>query len=350
MQSFAHYVTKSTSPSLSLEDQIGEKDRVIAFPPWGKDLAILLQENLKRTAEFQRNMQAEAPANLRTDQAELPSEAVIFGGTAAMREIRDLIERALHNDLPVLIQGESGTGKEVVGRFLHAHGERSHGPFIKLNCAAMSSSLLESELFGHEKGAFAGANEVKPGLVEVAEGGTVFLDEIGAMDWELQAKLLKMLQDGCYSRVGGTEERLARVRVICATNTNLEAAVEKRAFRQDLLFHLEMIGLHMVPLRERKEDIPQLCEYLLTKQSREFGKEAPHLSPAALHLLKQWKWPGNLRELENWIARIIIFGTEEVLGLELRRQLLFSFPGNQNHRISRFQESPNRRIRRRGRQ
>jgi transcriptional regulator with PAS, ATPase and Fis domain len=294
-------------------------------------------------------MPADTQPNLRMDQAELPSEAVIFGGTAAMREIRDRIERALHNDLPVLIEGESGTGKEVVGRFLHARGDRRHGPFIKLNCAAMSGSLLESELFGHEKGAFAGANEMKPGLVEIAEDGTVFLDEIGEMDWDLQAKLLRMLQDGRYSRVGGKEERSARVRVICATNTNLETAVEKRTFRQDLLFRLDVIGLHMVPLRERKEDIPQLCEYLLAKQGREFGKKAPQLTPAALHLLKQWKWPGNLRELENWIARIIIFGIEEVLGLELRRQLLVSSSDNPNHRVSRFQESPSRRIRRRGR-
>ncbi len=294
-------------------------------------------------------MPADAQPNVRMDQVELPSEAVIFGGTTAMLEIRGLIERALHNDLPVLIQGESGTGKEVLGRFLHTHGDRRRGPFIKLNCAAMSGSLLESELFGHEKGAFAGANEMRPGLVEIAEEGTLFLDEIGEMDWELQAKLLRMLQDGRYSRVGGKEERLTCVRVICATNTSLEAAVEKRTFRQDLLFRLDVIGLHMVPLRERKEDIPQLCEYLLAKQAREFGKMAPELTPAALHLLKQWKWPGNLRELENWIARIIIFGTEEVLGLELRRQLLVSSSGNSNHRVSRFQESPNRRIRRRGR-
>jgi two-component system response regulator AtoC len=259
--------------------------------------------------------------SFRIDPADLPGEDVIFGRTAAMREVHGKIDRVLFNDLPVLIRGESGTGKEVVARFLHTRSDRRDAPFVKLNCAAIPVSLLESELLGYEKGAFTGATESKRGLVEIAGGGTLFLDEIGDMDWSLQTKLLHLLQDGRYARIGGREERQARVRVICATNIDLEAAVESRAFRQDLLYRIDVIGLHLLPLRERREDIPQLCDHFLEKLSRKFGKSAPRLSPDALHLLQQWKWPGNLRELENWIARVIVLGGEEALGAELRRQV-----------------------------
>jgi transcriptional regulator with PAS, ATPase and Fis domain len=275
-------------------------------------------------------MSTDLRESAKVEAMELPSEAVLFGSTAGMRKVRVAIEGALHNSTPVLIQGESGTGKELVGRFLHFHSSLSKGPFIKVNCAAMSKSLLEGELFGYETGAFPGAREHRRGAIESSEGGTVFLDEISELDWELQAKLLGVLSSGHFVRIGGDEELSSRVRVICATSSNLEGAVARQAFRPDLLSSLDIIRIRLLPLRERTEDIPQLCEYLLEKLARNFRKSAPKLSEPALQILQQWKWPGNLRELENWIARIIIFGTEEVLGLDFSRQL--TGMGNVGHR------------------
>jgi two-component system response regulator AtoC len=266
-------------------------------------------------------MSADVAQSFRIESTELPCEAVIFGRTAAMREMRGKIDRILENDLPVLIRGESGTGKELVARFLHLRSDRREQPFVKVNCAAIPGTLLESELLGFEKGAFTGAIESKRGLVELADGGTLFLDEIGDINLSLQAKLLHLLQDGQYARIGGNEDRQVRVRVVCATSRDLEAAVESRAFRQDLLYRIDVMCLNLLPLRERKEDIPQLCDFFLRQLAGKFGKKAPRLTPTALHLLKQWNWPGNLHELENWIARVIILGADEALGAELRRQV-----------------------------
>jgi two-component system response regulator AtoC len=263
--------------------------------------------------------------NYRIDPADLPSEAVIFGRTTAMRDLHNKIARILDNDLPVLIRGESGTGKEIIAKYLHTRSNRHDAPFVKLNCASIPVGLLESELFGHEHNGFARTNGMKRGLVEIADGGTLFLDEIGNMEWSLQTKLLHLLQDGGHcARIGGHEDHPARIRVICATNSDLEAAVETHAFRQDLFYRIDVIGLHLLPLRERKEDIPQLCEYFMQKLTRKFGKSAPLLTPAILHLLNEWNWPGNLRELENWIARAIALDGEETLGLELSRQVAFA--------------------------
>jgi two-component system, NtrC family, response regulator AtoC len=266
-------------------------------------------------------MLTELKQSFRIDPAELPGEAVIFGSTPGMREIRSRIDSILSSDLPVLIQGESGTGKEVVARFLHTRSSRREAPFVKLNCAATPASLLESELFGVEKGSFAGASENRPGLVEVADGGTLFLNEIGDISLELQGKLLRLLRDGSYTRIGGREKRTGRVRIVCATNVHLLEAVETGAFREDLFYRIDVVSLRLSPLRDRKNDIPQLCEYLLQKLSRQFHRDIPRLHPVTLHLLKQWDWPGNLRELENWIARAIILGDDEAPGAELRRQL-----------------------------
>jgi two-component system response regulator AtoC len=266
-------------------------------------------------------MPTDVSQSFRIDPADLPGEAVIFGCTPAMREIRSKIDFILSSDLPVLLQGESGTGKEVVARFLHTRSNRRDAPFVKLNCAAIPANLLESELFGYEKGSFTGAAEVRTGLVETADGGTLFLDEIGDMSWELQGKLLRLLQDGTYTRIGGSQERRGRIRVICATNVNLQEAVEKGAFRDDLFYRIDIVSLRLSALRDRKSDIPQLCDYFLEKLARKFRRNVPQLNPATLHLLKQWNWPGNLRELENWIARAIILGDDEALGAELRRQV-----------------------------
>jgi two-component system, NtrC family, response regulator AtoC len=229
--------------------------------------------------------------------------------------------------LPVLIQGESGTGKEVVAKFLHVRSDRCDGPFVKVNCTAVPMGTLESELFGYEAG--TSSDSVRRGLFDQAAGGTLFLDEIGDLDWPLQSKLLNLLQDGHGAR--GEGRHGARVRVICATNSDLEKAVEKRAFRQDLFYRIDVINLRLVPLRERKEDIPQLCEHFMHKLARKFDKTAPPLTPDALHLLRQWNWPGNVRELENWIARVIVLGDDRVMGTELSRQMARSARGAQPH-------------------
>jgi len=259
--------------------------------------------------------------NYRIDQGDLPEQSIIFGKSLAMLEVLKVIDRISHTDLSVLIRGESGTGKEIIARYLHTHSHLANAPFVKLNCAAIPVHLLESELLGYEKGSFTGANQAKPGLVEVAHGGSLFLDEIGDMDASLQTKLLHLLQDGHYTRIGGREDRHARVRIICATNCDLELAVENRTFRQDLFYRIDVIGLRLAPLRERREDIPQLCQYLLQKLSRKFGKSAPPVTETALHLLAQWNWPGNIRELENWVMRSIILGGDEALRSELSHQL-----------------------------
>ena len=259
--------------------------------------------------------------SFRIDPSELPGESVIFGSTPAMREVRSKIDSILSSDLPVLIQGESGTGKEVIARFLHTRSDRREAPFAKLNCGAISADLLESELFGCEKGALAGATEDRPGYVEIAEGGTLFLNEIGEMSLEMQGKLLHLLRDGSYTRKGGSEKRTGHVRVFCATSVDLQEVVESGAFREDLCFRISVESLQLSPLRDRINDIPQLCEHFLEKLSRQFRRSIPRLHPTTLDLLKQWGWPGNLRELENWIARAIILGDDEAVGAELKRQL-----------------------------
>jgi two-component system response regulator AtoC len=259
--------------------------------------------------------------SFRVDPAELPGQTVIFGGTPTMREIRSKIDSVLLVDLPVLIQGESGTGKEVIARFLHARSSRRDAPFVKLNCAAIPANLLESELFGSEKDSLTGTSENRPGLVEIAEGGTLFLNEIGDMSLDLQGKLLRLLHDGSFTRIGGREKRLGRTRVVCATNVDLQKAVEMGTFREDLFYRINVVSLRLSPLRDRKTDIPQLCEYFLQKLSAQFRRSIPQLRPGTLQLLKQWDWPGNLRELENWIARAIILGDDEALGEELKRRL-----------------------------
>jgi two-component system response regulator AtoC len=254
------------------------------------------------------------PADLvqcfRIDAAELPCEAVLFGNSAAMREIRGQVERILQNDLPVLIRGESGTGKETTAKFLHAYSHRRHLPFVKVNCAEIPESVLESDLMGYEKGGAGGASAARRGLVELAAGGTLFLDEIGGMGWALQTRLLDLLHEGQYSAPVGFADRKERVRVICATNSDLEKAVERRAFRQDLFYRIEVINLRLAPLRERKGDLPLLCEHFREKFGKQFGRVAPPLTPGALRQLERREWPGNLRELENWMARTIILGDD----------------------------------------
>lgn len=265
-------------------------------------------------------MVAASNSSYRIDPAELPGEAVIFGSTAAMRAVRSRIDTVLSNDLPVLIQGETGTGKEIIARFLHSRSIRRDAPYVRLNCGAAPAKLLETALFGCEKGFIAGSPGSRQGLMEIAEGGTLFLDEIDCMPWDMQGKLLELLQEGSYRRMGTDEKRKSRVRVICATNVDLQGLVSSGAFRQDLFDRIDVVSLHLSALRDRKNDIPQLCGYLFQKLSRQFRRGAPQLKPDTLRLLKQWDWPGNLRELENWVARAILLRDEFAEGSEFWRE------------------------------
>ncbi len=275
-------------------------------------------------------MRTELNQTFRIDPADLPDEGVIFGCSRSMREVQSQVEHLRSSGLPVLIQGESGTGKEVIARFLHTRSSRSDAPFVKLNCAAIPSNLLESELFGCEAGS-PGAKDDRPGLVEIADGGSIFLDEIGEMDWDLQGKLLDLLENGSYARIGAMGRRTASVRLVCATNVDLQDAVQRGKFREDLLRCISAGSLHLSALRERKGDIPQLCDYLLKKLARRLNRIAPRLNPATLQRLKQWDWPGNMRELENWIARAIVFGEDVNLRAGMEAQMAaFSIRGHRS--------------------
>jgi DNA-binding NtrC family response regulator len=244
---------------------------------------------------------------------ESPRYQMIGSGEAMQRVVR-LIEKVAPTDATVLVCGESGTGKELVARALHYNSARRSGPLVTVNCAALQENLLESELFGHEKGAFTGATQPKLGLVELAEGGTLFIDEIAEMSPGLQAKLLRVLEDGHYRRVGGTKEANANVRVIAATNKPLEQEQKEGRFREDLFYRLNVVSIDLAPLRERRDDIPSLVEHFLT--TRQLGKVRCRVDADAMHALLSYRWPGNIRELVNVLERAQILAEENLLTLD----------------------------------
>lgn len=227
-----------------------------------------------------------------------------------MRIIKEIIDQVANTDVTVLIQGESGVGKEVVARSIHCNSPRCDLPFVKVNCAALPQELLESELFGYEKGAFTGAYGRKPGKFELADKGTIFLDEIAEIGLGLQAKLLQVIQDREFSRLGGQKDIRVDVRVLAATNKDLEKAVQAGQFREDLFYRLNVVRVNVPPLRERKEEIPIFIEYFLNKYRNRFKKKAPDLSEKLMNFLLGYHWPGNVRELENLIQRHIILGNK----------------------------------------
>ena len=237
----------------------------------------------------------------------------IIGDSERMRQVMAAVERVGATDSSVMIYGESGTGKELVARELHRCSRRREGPFVRVNCGALPRELAESELFGHEKGAFTGAVRLKKGKFELAEGGTIFLDEVGDLPPDLQVSLLRVLQAREFDRVGGERTLRADVRVVAATNRSLKEEIAKGSFREDLFYRLEVIPLHLPPLRECREDIRPLAEYYLERKSREINRPLRRLSEEALEILRDYSWPGNVRELENVIERTLVLSDGEVI-------------------------------------
>jgi two-component system nitrogen regulation response regulator GlnG len=236
----------------------------------------------------------------------------LVGRSPAMQEIYRMLARLMQTDLTVMIAGESGTGKELVARALHEYGKRRSGPFVAINMAAIPRDLIESELFGHEKGAFTGANARNPGRFEQAEGGTLFLDEIGDMPMEAQTRLLRVLQQGEYTTVGGRTPIKTDVRIIAATNKDLRVLIQQGLFREDLFFRLNVVPLRLPPLRERVEDIPDLIRHFLAQAERE-GLPPKQLEQAALERMRRYRWPGNVRELENLARRLSALYPQETI-------------------------------------
>jgi transcriptional regulator with GAF, ATPase, and Fis domain len=256
-------------------------------------------------------------------RAEIELEHNMVGGSLAMRKVFDFIRRVAPTDSTVLVQGESGTGKELVAHALHRNSPRADRPFVAINCAAIAETLLESELFGHEKGAFTGAAAQKKGKVEVAEGGTLFLDEIGELAPGLQAKLLRVLQEREFERLGGTRPIKLNIRLVAATNRSLPDAVKAGSFRNDLYYRLNVVTLNMPPLRDRREDISVLAEHFAAKASRKCGMRLKPLSSEALGCLMHYDWPGNVRELENALERALVLGsTDSILPDDLPEAVL----------------------------
>jgi Nif-specific regulatory protein len=249
-------------------------------------------------------------------QAEISIEHSMIGESPRMREVYQFIARVAATDSTVLIRGESGTGKELVARAIHENSPRAGKPFVAINCAAITETLLESELFGHEKGAFTGATAQKRGKLEIANGGTVFLDEVAEISSHIQAKLLRVIQERQFERVGGTRPIQVDIRLLAATNQDLEAAMQAKTFRQDLYYRLNVVSITMPPLRDRREDIPLLANYFVARYGEKCKRRLNGISPEARLSMMNYDWPGNVRELENTIERAVVLGSSEVIRLE----------------------------------
>ena len=257
---------------------------------------------------------------------DLPPVEVIFGNTLEMQLIRQKIETIARTNVPVLIQGESGTGKELCARLIHANSDRSMAELVKVSCPAIPHGLLETELFGYEKGAFTGAHSTKRGRVEEAHGGTLLLDEVGSLDIGVQSKLLQVLQDGTFMRVGGHDTRTIQTRIISVANRDLRDQVTEGSFRLDFLYRINAVTLSLPPLRSRAEDVPQLVEYLTAYHARFFRANPTPLSRNAIRLMQRYDWPGNIRQLDNLIRSYVLIGNEDALVSELTEDRKASAP------------------------
>lgn len=318
---------KEISPStpVIIITAYGSGDRVIKAMKYGAyeyvekpfdipRLISIIDEALKSTQLSNENPAEAKPIS--KDRAR-PSEDIIVGESYAIKEVFKLIGRVAASDASILIVGESGTGKELVAKAIHRYSERVSKPFIAINCAAIPEALLESELFGYEKGAFTGAERQKLGKFEEANGGTLFLDEVGDMGLSLQSKLLRVLQEGTFERLGSSKSLRVDVRIVAATNRNLEKDIVRKAFREDLYYRLKVVTITLPPLRMRKDDIPLLSQHFIQKHSKENRADSLVLHPEALKKMCEYSWPGNIRELENVVKRAIILTKGNVINPEL---------------------------------
>ena len=296
--------------------QLGAYDFMLK-PPNLDHLGVIVHRALER-ARLQREVEHWRSGS--------HGRTTLIGESAALKKVLQRLEKAAKSGTAtVLIRGETGVGKELMARHLHDHSVRAGGPLIEVNCSAIPEQLLESELYGHEKGAFTDAKRFKKGLVEMADGGTLFLDEIGEMASQLQAKLLRVLESHTFRRVGGSDDVTADVRVVAATHRDLPKLVAEGRFREDLYFRLNVVPIEMPPLRARTEDIPLLAEHFIARFCGELGRPAAHLHPAALALMMSYAWPGNVRELKNVIERIVLLeADQEILVDHLPIELLGS--------------------------
>ena len=295
----------------TLLEQSAPSATLISRPFDGRELEAALAAAL-------RHRPIPMPRDGRTEPGET-LDGLLLGASPQMAEVRRLVERVAESDVTVLVRGETGTGKELVARGLRLASDRRDKPYVKVNCAALPTELLESELFGYERGAFTGALQSRPGKFEAADEGTMFLDEIGEMSATLQAKLLKVLQDGEFSRLGGADVRVD-VRIIAATNRDLEAAVAAGLFREDLYFRINVVEITLPPLRERAEDIPLLVAHFLKQHVGGRGRAPEALSAETMELFARYDWPGNVRELENLVKRIVVLGDERAAHAAIERR------------------------------
>jgi DNA-binding NtrC family response regulator len=295
----------------TIEDAVGAMKRgawdFLAKPVEPDHLLLLLRRAVERRQLLTENLL------LKEEFAERLGFPRILGDAPALHEATRQVQKAAPTDATVLLLGESGTGKELFARALHHLSPRRSGPFVAINCAAIPDTLLENELFGHEKGAYTGANAARPGRIELADRGTLFLDEVGELGPGVQAKLLRVLQERTFERVGGNRTIAVSLRIVAATNRDLRKAAREGTFREDLYFRLAVVSVRVPPLRERPDDVPVLAAHFLERFRRELGKERLELSPAALKALRAHAWPGNVRELENAIERAAILADGPVL-------------------------------------
>jgi DNA-binding NtrC family response regulator len=284
----------------------------VTKPFQAEELLARVGTHLALRREIEAHRRSKATIHLLVEGSRLDHEALI-GESAALRRVREQIAQVAPTDSTVLIQGETGTGKELVARAIHEQSARRERPLIKINCAALPRELVESELFGHEKGAFTGAIQLRRGRFELADGGTLFLDEVGELPLETQPKLLRVLQEREFERVGGARSLRADVRVVAATNRDLHAEVRANRFRADLYFRLDVFPIVLPPLRERRDDVPHLLRHFASRTARRLGRAIDGLSPAFIERARAYDWPGNIRELENLVERALIMTRGGVL-------------------------------------
>jgi two-component system, NtrC family, response regulator AtoC len=280
--------------------------------PVNLDELLVVVERALETTKLRREVK-----RLRSEQREVHGTVQLIGKSPAILDVLDLVRKVSASQATtVLLEGESGTGKNVVAKAIHYGSPRADRPFVTITCSALTETLLESELFGHERGAFTDAKVQKKGLLEVADGGTAFLDEIGEMGQAMQSKLLRFLEDKTFKRVGGTRDIEVDVRIVAATNRDLQSATREGRFREDLFYRLKVIPIHLPSLRERREDIPLLVQHFLDHFNRELRKNTSRVSPQALELLENYAWPGNVRELRNFVERVMILEDKDAIEVD----------------------------------